>query len=139
VTCRKRRAAYVVIVGSGGAVAAIRAAVNRENGYWLPGGGVDSGETSEEAAEREVREELGRSVRLIGRIGEAVQFFYAADEDQWYEMTATFFGAEFDGTPLGTAEHDLCWLDANEQREVLFHACHAWAASQAWRFDRSKR
>ena len=39
------------------------------------------GETPEETLVREVREELARSVRLVTKIGEAAQVFYALDED----------------------------------------------------------
>jgi len=38
-------------------------------GYWLPGGGVDYGESYETAAVRETREEAGIDVRLVGVLG----------------------------------------------------------------------
>lgn len=80
---------------------------------------------------REVREELGRLIKVTGRIGETVQFFYALDDECWYEMVATFFRAEFEGNPVSTGEDELCWVDSREESELFFHACHAWAAAQA--------
>ncbi|OQR88942.1 hypothetical protein THRCLA_10008 [Thraustotheca clavata] len=38
------------------------------SGYWLPGGRVDAGETPEEAAIRETKEEAGMEIRLTGLI-----------------------------------------------------------------------
>jgi 8-oxo-dGTP diphosphatase len=40
-------------------------------GYWaLPGGKVDAGETVEETVVREVKEETGIEVEIVGKIGE---------------------------------------------------------------------
>lgn len=38
--------------------------------YETPGGGIDAGETAEEAAARECREELGYEVRVVAELGE---------------------------------------------------------------------
>jgi 8-oxo-dGTP diphosphatase len=119
----KRPAAYVVIRNQAGAVAAVRGPA----GYWLPGGGANPGESPEETAVREVREELGREVRLLGRIGEAVQFFHAADEGKYYDMTAVFFRAELVGEPFGPGEYELSWLDVSHPAPQFYHACHDWA------------
>ena len=127
VVCRKRPAAYAVIRGADGRVAAVR----RGTACWLPGGGSLPGEAPADTVVREVREELGRACRLIRRIAEAVQFFRAADDGCWYEMTAVFFRAEFAGEVREAGEHELCWLDTGRQSDWFFHACHAWAVSQA--------
>jgi 8-oxo-dGTP diphosphatase len=128
VVCHPRPAAYAVITNANGQVGVVR---GPSGYYWLPGGGSDPGETPEETVRREVREELGRQVRLLHQVGAAVQFFYAASEKCWYEMTAVFFRAEFEGEPLGAGEYELHWLDTARQGELFFHACHAWAASRA--------
>src|ERR1043166_3348257 len=73
VTCHARQAAYAVIRRRDGCVAAIHLPGTGPNRYWLPGGGIEPGETPEAAAMREVREELGRTIRLTARLGEAVQ------------------------------------------------------------------
>ena len=114
-----------------GRVAAVHAAPRECGGYWLPGGGAHPGEGAEDTLRRELREELGYEIRIGARLGEAIQVFHAADEGRWFEMTATFFFAEFDGAPSSAAEHEVCWLDAARHPDAFFHACHAWAATLA--------
>jgi hypothetical protein len=79
---------------------------------------------------REVREELARGIRLVRRIGEATQFFYAAADDCHYQMLAVFFLAEFPDEPRGQGEHELFWLPTAEVAGAFFHECHAWAVRQ---------
>jgi 8-oxo-dGTP pyrophosphatase MutT (NUDIX family) len=96
----------------------------------LPGGGSLPGETPEGTLVREVREELARSVRLVSKIGEAMQFFYAADEDCYYKMLGVFFLAEFPDEPSGQGEHELFWLPLAEATAAFVHESHAWAVRQ---------
>ena len=123
----ERPAAYAVIAGEDGTVAAVRGPAGM---IGLPGGGSWPGETPEETLVREVREELARGVRLVHLIGEATQFFYAADEDRHYKMQAVFFLAEFPDEPDGQGEHELFWLPLAEAAGAFFHESHAWAAHQ---------
>ncbi len=124
VSCADRSAAYAVVAGENGTVAAVQGKFGK---FFLPGGGCLPGETAEETVGREVREELARSVRLIRRIGAATQYFYAADDDRHYRMSAVFFLAEFTDGPAGMGEHDLAWLSAAEVETAFFHESHAWA------------
>jgi 8-oxo-dGTP pyrophosphatase MutT (NUDIX family) len=64
----ERRAAYVVIINDG-----MVASVKSRHKYFLPGGGSSSGEAPEKTVVREVYEELGQGVRLIRKVGEAIQ------------------------------------------------------------------
>lgn len=126
----ERRAAYVVIVARNGKVALVRG----RHKHFLPGGGSLPGEAPEDTVLREVREELARSVRLIRKLGEAIQYFYSAADDRHYKMDATFFAGEFtDEAGTGAGEHELCWLPVAEMERACFHACHAWAARRARR------
>ena len=126
VTYEQRGAAYAVIRNSTGAVAA----VHMPAGYWLPGGGMLPGETPEETAVREVREELGCTLRLVRKIGGAVQYFFAATEGRYYAMQAVFSRAEFVERQHGAAEFEVCWLDVSHPGPWFYHACHDWAVRQ---------
>jgi 8-oxo-dGTP diphosphatase len=123
----ERRAAYVVVT-TNGKVAMVREGQE----YFLPGGGRLPGEAPEDTVAREVYEELARSVRLIHKIGEAIQYFYSTADDRHYQMLATFFAGEFTDEPSsGRGEHELHWLPLMESEFACFHACHAWAVRQA--------
>ena len=124
---KERRAAYVVIK-TDGKVAMVR----KGQKLFLPGGGSLRGEAPEDTVAREVYEELARRVRLIHKIGEAIQYFYSTDDDRHYQMPATFFTGEFTDEPSsGTGEHGLHWLPVTESELACFHASHAWAVRQA--------
>ena len=76
---RQRRTARVLVFDPAGRVLLIRCAVMRADGefvFWLtPGGEIEAGETPIEAAVRELREELGLEVEVVGPVySEATQF-----------------------------------------------------------------
>ena len=77
-----------------------------------------------------MREELARSVRLLRRIGDARQFFFAADDNSFYKMLGAVFLAEFPDEPSGKGEHELLWLPLREAAGAFFHESHAWAARE---------
>lgn len=119
----ERRAAYVVIIRDG-----LVALVNSGQKQFLAGGGCLLDELPEKTVEREVREELARSVRILHRLGEATQYFYSSDDDRHYKMLAVFFAGEFiDDAGEQTGEHQLDWLPLAEVEQFCFHPCHVWA------------
>ena len=125
-----RRAAYAVITDDEGRIAVVRGLGRRREFYWLPGGGCDSGESPEDAIAREVSEELGRHALAVERVGEAVQVFFAEDEDRWFRMDAAFLRAELGDESEAAAEHELEWVDPARACSGFFHACHAWAVRE---------
>ncbi|AJD89672.1 aminoglycoside phosphotransferase [Jeotgalibacillus malaysiensis] len=77
----RNRSAVVII--QNGQVALIKRVKNNEVYYVFPGGGIEPGETPEEAAKREAFEELGVEVsvgRCISEVNyEGTQYFFEAD------------------------------------------------------------
>lgn len=123
---RDRPAAYAVILDAYRRVAAVRGASGL---YFLPGGGLDPGETPEAGILREIREELGRTVTLGQKLDGAVQFFFA-DETR-YRMEATFYTAELGPQTGDPAEYPLHWLNLEAVEQGFFHECQKWAVRMA--------
>jgi 8-oxo-dGTP pyrophosphatase MutT (NUDIX family) len=73
--------------------------LKHESGKWmLPKGTIEAGETPEEVALREVREETGLSnVRLVSDLGEERYFFFWRSEDTYYDKTVHYYLLEFLG------------------------------------------
>jgi len=69
---RTRLGSYAICLDREDRILLCRLAANEpEPGAWtLPGGGVEEGETPEQAAVREVREETGYDVQLVRLLGE---------------------------------------------------------------------
>ncbi len=84
-----------VIIAYGGGIILIKRK-NPPKGWAIPGGFVDYGETLEEAAVREAREETGLEIRLIR------QFHSYSDpkRDPRQHTITTVFTAEADGTAM---------------------------------------
>ena len=81
-------------------VAAVR--VKRGTVLALPKGHIDPGESSAEAAQREVREEAGVSGELVEKLGD-VKYWYSRDGDRVMKTVAFFLFRYRSGS---VADHD---------------------------------
>src|SRR5438067_9364537 len=84
-----RPSAYALVPNDAGAIAVVRT----PKGVFLPGGGIDAGESAEQAVVREAREEAGLVVATVGTLCRAVEFTHALDEEAWYQKVSTFVTA----------------------------------------------
>lgn len=73
--------------------------LKHDSGKWmLPKGTIETGESPEEVARREVREETGLShVRVVADLGEERYFFFWRSEDTYYDKTVHYYLLEFLG------------------------------------------
>lgn len=89
-------------------------------GWIFPKGHVEKGETSEEAATREVKEETGIEAKIIQKIGET-QYFYTREGEKRFKI-AVFFLMEYVGGD--EKDHDsetsaIEWLSYDEALKKL--------------------
>jgi 8-oxo-dGTP pyrophosphatase MutT (NUDIX family) len=100
--------------------------LKHSSGKWmLPKGTIESGETPEGVALREVREETGLSnVRVVADLGEERYYFFWRSEDTYYDKTVRYFLLEFLGgqDPAPQAEEGFVaceWVALDEAMERI--------------------
>ena len=119
-----RPSAYALVHNSHGEIAVARTPV----AHYLPGGGIDPGESPEQAVEREGREECGFVLEVRGLLGRAIEICYSAEEEQYFEKDSFFFESDVVGR-VGRTEldHELLWLKPEDAIAKLSHESHRWA------------
>lgn len=134
-TCVLRLSAYALLEDDDGRLAVVRTV----RGVYLPGGGIEAGETPEEAVRREVLEECGLIISPGMCIARAVQFVYSEPERTHFEKRSIFIEGAIIGrreSPLET-DHALRWANADEAARQLSHESHGWAV-KLWRKSASR-
>ena len=123
-----RPGAYAVIEDDAGLIAVIETG----RGWFLPGGGMDAGETAVEALQREMLEETGYEVLVIAEIGARIEVVYAADEDTHYRIRSHFYQAHLAAKIADGAEpdHRLVWLARDDALDRLTRPSQAWAVER---------
>lgn len=123
-----RPSAYGCITDNQGRIAVIR----NPKGIYLPGGGIDAGESHEEAVVREVIEECGLVVRIGRWITHAVEFVYSEPERTHFAKRSIFVDCivEEVGANKIEEDHDLLWVDSETAAGVLSPLSHGWAVGE---------
>jgi 8-oxo-dGTP diphosphatase len=126
------RPAAFAIVEQAGKIALVRVTFEAGGGRTdLPGGGIDPGESPEQAAAREAGEEAGLAIE----VGEAVtraDHYFVNEEDVAKNTRGQFFAARLLGEdPALKIEHDhaLVWTDPYEALLRLDRESHVWAVA----------
>ena len=123
-----RPSAYGVIGDPEGRIAVVASV----DGVFLPGGGIEPGESSVEALRREALEECGFRVRPGTWTLRAVQFAHSASEKSYFEKRSTFIECTIEGRDgsLLLPGHEVLWLTPRSALDHLKHPSHGWAVRQ---------
>lgn len=121
----RRPSAYALVKNEHAEFAIVRT----RRGLFLPGGGIEPGETAAEAVARETREECGLLVRPKRELGRAVQLVHSRGGELTFEKMSEFWWAELVKERVADPEpgNELVWLLAVEARGRMFHESQAWA------------
>lgn len=114
-----RNASYALVLQSG-KVLVVR---NPANDCFLPGGGIQSIETPQEAVIREIREECAHHARIERDIGEAIQYF-TCRKGRYYKMHAYFFCCALASESANIPEHAFSWENPHGLR--FLYESHQW-------------
>ena len=128
-TYAPRPGAYALLRDAQGRVAVLET----PRGCYLPGGGIEAGETAEDALRREVREECGFEAGRLSRLGEAVQHLFTPGHSSGIRKECVFFQVFVTSAAVRATEpdHVLRWLTLAEAETKMAHESQVWAVRQA--------
>jgi 8-oxo-dGTP pyrophosphatase MutT (NUDIX family) len=127
----------VVRAAEAGTEVAVIQPQGKPEGHWvLPKGALDAGESSEQAALREVREETGLDASTIAKVG-ATRYVYTWAGEKVFKVV-TFFLMRCDGGEIGAIEEamrvevaDARWIPLDDAPRMLAHKGEKDIARQA--------
>ena len=122
-----RPGAYAVLSRTDGCIAVLQVGER----FFLPGGGLEDGETPRQALRREMLEETGCAVHIGREIGRAEEVLQA--HGKRCLIQGRFFSARLGrqkAQPIET-DHQLIWLEAQAALQKLHSPGQAWAV-QIW-------
>ena len=119
-----RPSVYALVADDDGRIAVARTS----KGYILPGGGIEGGESAEQAVRREAIEECGLVLMGCRPVGTAVEIVYSKEEHTCFEKQCIFFEARVRRHTAATEpDHELVWMTLEEAVDRLSHESHRWA------------
>ena len=113
------------VAAAGERIAVVKTKAGR---LFLPGGALQAGETNEDALAREVLEECGWAVQILGEIGRATQFVFVPGEGH-FAIRAIYFRMALSRRRAEHSEHELVWFPATEALSRLARESDVWAVS----------
>jgi 8-oxo-dGTP pyrophosphatase MutT (NUDIX family) len=120
-TYRIRKASRAIVMNDKGEIAILY--VSKHNYHKLPGGGIEAGEDIQTALIREVMEEAGVDIDILGEIGAILEY---RNKHQFFQISYCFY-AKVKGDCRGTSFTDeeindgfeLIWVPIDKAIEIV--------------------
>lgn len=115
---RQRPGAYGIIKNADGLVAIIKT----KAGYFLPGGGIEQGESPAECLKRECLEEIGVTISGLDHFASGSYHFFSTTLNVNMESLGYFFTCKIDEyLKIKTEDdHELVWTRLEEAIPLLY-------------------
>lgn len=108
--------------------------VKTPKGYFLLGGGLDSGESHEECIKRECLEEIGYTVSVRNKVCSAEMFCEHPTIGYFHPIQTYYVGELLEQVSIPVEEdHEFVWVEYSELVDNMFLEMQSWALEQCMR------
>ncbi|MGE4132369.1 MAG: NUDIX domain-containing protein [Bdellovibrionales bacterium] len=129
-----RPGAYGVIEDENGRIALMRTSW----GVFLPGGGINPGESELDGLAREIFEEMGARVHKASLFAKANQYLFSRHYQQYFRKMGSFYQVTLPGDPKSISkapfriekDHELIWITHAQIKDSLSEGFQRWALEQ---------
>jgi len=97
--------------------------------YFLVGGGIDAGENETETLCREAIEEIGFRIEVGEKIGEAIEYLYVEQINQYIAKECNFYRVSLTAEAEEKGKHKLVWISRDELNQ-MHHQSYRWIVEQ---------
>ena len=105
--------------------------VRTTKGYFLLGGGIDSGESHKECIRRECLEEAGYNVSIGYKVCSAEMYSQHPTIGYFHPIQTYYVGALLEQVSIPVEDdHEFVWMDYNELKGNMYLEMQSWAIEQ---------
>ena len=125
-----RKGAYIIPIKDGKF-----GVVKTPKGYFLLGGGIDDGETHEQAIRRECLEEAGYIVNIKQKLCSAETFTNHPQIGYFHPIQTYYIGELLEKVqePI-ESDHEFMWVEYDQLKDKMFAEMQNWAIEHAKNF-----